>query len=711
MLSAAPIEDSMAKRILITAGLPYANGRIHLGHLVEYCQTDIYVRALKRLGEDAFYICASDAHGTPIEVSAKKQGITPEQLVAKVQVHQGEDLRRFGVEFDHFSSTHADSNRQLVTQVYNKLRAGGHLLDKETQGAYCEKDQRFLPDRFIRGSCPKCGEQDQYGDTCEKCHATYMPTDLSDSACVLCGTTPVLRPSTHVFFRLSDPAHSEFLAHWIDSGVMEPDVANFVRSWIDNGLLDWCISRDSPYFGFEIPDREGKFFYVWLDAPLGYAASSMEWGASRNLGQKELWQSDDTRIEHIIGKDIVYFHTLFWPAVLRAVGFSLPAKVHVHGMLTIDGQKMSKTRGTFINANTFAEHIEPEALRYYLACKSGPSSDDLSLSADDLVTRINAEVVNKHANLFSRAAQFLNTRLDGRLGDLPFPAGAALEPVEEGGADGQEADLMVNLARRVIGGCRKIEQHYRQREFSQVVRELAVIADIGNEFMQTRAPWVEIKTDPERARQTITFALNVCEVLANTLWPIMPEFCTAAARVLAVELGPLRVDRFFGLRKKSIGTMERLFERIDKKAMQRIIAASKVGGEPMSEGQPQVKPEKEASSSKKAQTPGLIRMQQFKDVELRMGKILSGEMVAKSDRLLRLMVDIGEESPRQIVAGVAQDYAVSELIDRRVVVVCNLAPATIRGVESQGMLLAADDQESLRLLFCDGEPAPGSRVS
>ncbi len=702
----------MSERKLITAALPYANGRIHLGHLVEYCQTDMYVRALKRLGEDAIYICANDAHGTPIEVNAKKQGIPPEELVATVAAHQKEDFSKFGVEFDHFGSTHAPSNRELVYTVYKKLREGGHLVDRETEGAFCENDQRFLPDRFVRGTCPKCNSPEQYGDTCEECHSTYATTDLIDAACVLCGKTPVMRASTHVFFRLSDEKHTSFLRHWIDSGVMAPDIANYVRQWIDKGLLDWCISRDTPYFGFEIPDRPGKFFYVWLDAPLGYASSSIEWGASRKLGLEELWQSEATSIEHIIGKDVVYFHTLFWPAILNALGFSLPKKVHVHGMLTINGKKMSKSRGTFINANTFAAHIEPEALRYYYACKYGSSSDDLDLSGDDLVTRINAELVNKHANLFSRAAQFLNTRLEGQLGDLPFSSADALTSTTV------ECDdpAMLEHAQKIIAACHRVIANYRKREFGQVMRDLAFIADIGNEFMQTRAPWAEIKTDMERARHTITFALNVCEILANFLWPIVPKFAEAGARVLGIDLGPLELDRFFKLRERRIGKMERLFERLDKKAMDAVVEASVLHTPAANQKSTEPSAEKKtAKKSEKERTQGLITFQEFQNVQLKVGEVLSAERVPKSDKLLKLMVHVGENDPRQIVAGIAEHYDAKELPGRTVVVVTNLAPAKIRGVRSEGMLLAANDTSGdkivLRLVSIDGDPVPGAVVS
>jgi methionyl-tRNA synthetase len=355
----------MSSRLIVTAALPYANGSIHLGHLVEYCQADMYVRARRRMGDDVVYVCASDAHGTPIEVNAGKAGISPEEFVRRYHEEQKRDFAKFDVAFDHFGITHNDTNRRLVLEVYEALRQKGLIEERDMDGMWSEKDQRFLPDRFIKGTCPFCRSEDQYGDVCEVCHKTYAPSDLIEPRSVLSGDKPVVRKTRHLFFRLSDPEQVEFLRGWVDSGALQEDQANYVRGWIEGGLKDWCITRDGPYFGFEVPDRPGKFFYVWLDAPIGYIAASAEWGEREGHPLEALWRSPNTRIEHIIGKDIVYFHTLFWPAVLRAAGFSLPDHVFVHGMLTVDGKKMSKSRGTFINAKVFAEHVEPQALRYY----------------------------------------------------------------------------------------------------------------------------------------------------------------------------------------------------------------------------------------------------------------------------------------------------------------------------------------------------------
>lgn len=693
----------MAKRTIVTAALPYANGNLHIGHLVEYCQADMYVRALKGLGENALFICAADTHGTPIELNAAKQGISPLELAEQYNALQQKDFSRFGVSFDHYSITHSDANRALVNEVYNKLKAGGHIFTRTIEGMWDEKAERFLPDRFVQGTCPACGTPDQYGDVCENCKSTYSPRDLIEPRSVITGTQPIVRSTEHVFFRLSADEHVDFLRAWTKSGVLPDDVKNYVGEWIDRGLMDWDISRDGPYFGFEIPDQANQFFYVWFDAPLAYAATSREWGDANGVPFKDLWQNaDETVIEHIIGKDIVYFHTLFWPAVLRAAGMTLPQKVHVHGMLTVDGVKMSKSRGTFINASVFADHVEPEALRFYFASKYGSGSEDLDLSLEDFVNRINAELVNKHANLFSRAAQFLNRNLDGTLSAMPFSA-------EDAQLSGDSDQELLSLARQVVQRSRKVEGYFRKREFAMAIRELGAIADIGNEYMQAQKPWEQVKTDPESARLTLSFALNVCHALAMYLQPVVPQFAAAGARVLGVEIDGLDASRLFNLGAHKIGEMERLFDRVDKKALDKIVAASTESLGQRPEEKP-AKPQKKTHAISSA-----ITIDDFKKVQLKLGLVQSAEPVPKSDKLLKLMVNVGETEPRQIVSGIAAHYEPKDLIGRRVVVVTNLAPAKLRGVTSQGMILAAatgmGEDESLEVLALDSEFPPGTPIS
>ena len=688
----------MTNRVLVTAALPYANGSIHLGHLVEYCQADIYVRALKAMGEDALYICANDAHGTPIELNARGLGIEPEALVQRFYEEHQRDFARFDISFDHYSITHSEANRAIVESAYYTLRDKGLLEDREVDGIWCPYDERFLPDRFIRGTCPACGAEDQYGDVCETCGATYTTADVLNPRCALCGNTPVSKKSTHVYFKLSAPEQVAFLRRWIDGGALQPDVANFVRHWLDSGLQDWCISRDGPYFGFPIPDRPGKYFYVWLDAPFGYVSASWEWGQEHEVPFDALWRSEQTRIEHFIGKDIVYFHTLFWPAVLNAIGYSLPAHVFVHGMLTVNGEKMSKSRGTFINAATFAEHIDPQALRYFYACKYGTGSEDLDLSFDDFLTRVNGELVNKHANLFSRASRFLTQKLDGRLGELPFAADMVQTPPSGDGS-------VLDLARQVVTRCRSAEQLYRQREFAQVARELTAIADIGNEYMQAQKPWEQLKSDPAAARETCTFALNVCYALAVYLWPIVPRFAEAGAQLLGTDLGRMDVTTLFRERNRPLGEPNRLFERIQPKTIERLVEAAKQPN--AGKAQPETKNTAQQATAPSTPT---IDIDTFAQMELRVGRVVRAEPIAKSDKLLRVEVDLGEPTVRQVVAGLAKAYAPSELEGTKVIVVANLAPAKIMGVPSQGMILAGGQGESLGVLRPDRDLAVGERV-
>ena len=674
----------MPQRTLITAALPYANGSIHLGHIVEYTHADMYTRALKLLGHDAIFVCANDAHGTPIELKAKGLGISPLALVQKFHEEHKRDFAAFGVHFDNFGITHSDTNKAITLEFYEKLKSAGMLDEREMDGNWCETDKRFLPDRFIKGTCPRCKTPDQYGDVCENCGATYTPADLINSRCVLCGSTPIVKKSTHLFYKLRE--RSDFLKGWTRGGALQDDVANFVGSWLTDGLQDWCVTRDGPYFGFEVPDRPGKYFYVWLDAPIGYIASSSEWAAKTGTELAELWNNAEaTRIEHIIGKDIVYFHALFWPAVLKDAGYTVPSKVHVHGMLTVDGEKMSKSRGTFIQAATFAEYLEPEALRYYFASKLSNNSDDIDLSLDDFVARVNAELVNKHANLFSRVSNFLNQKLDSQLGPLPFTQDALHGAPVSGGSP-------LGLAQKVLQHADRVEAAFAARQMSTAVREICAIADIGNEFMQTQKPWDQLKTDPEAARATCTFVVNVCEVLAAYLSPIVPNFSKTAAEIIDVPPAQLAKRSFFQLEKQAIGPSIRLFDRIDKKQIRKLIDASKDA--------------KAATSDQE----NLVDIKDFQKIKLVSGRVKTAQKLEGSDKLLLLQVDVGEDKPRQIVSGIAHRYTPDDVKDKTVVVVANLKPARLRGQLSEGMILAAGDGDDLSIVEVDPSLSPGTAI-
>jgi methionyl-tRNA synthetase len=750
----------MKPRVLITAGLPYANGSLHLGHLLEYCQADMYARALQRLGERAIYLCGSDAHGTPIELNAKRRGIAPQAMVEQVRAEHLRDFARFDVAFDHFGSTHSATNKGLIEKAFAGLQKCGEVEQREVLGNYCETDGRFLPDRFIKGTCPRCGAAEQYGDVCEACGATYAPTELVQPHCVLCGQAPKLRPSQHLFFKLSAAHHEEFLRKFIDSGALQPDIANYVRSWCDGGLRDWCISRDGPYFGFAIPGHPQKYFYVWLDAPFGYMAAAQEYAEMHGLKLHDVW-NEQTRIEHIIGKDIAYFHTLFWPAVLHSLQLPLPCAVHVHGMLTVDGEKMSKSRGTFINAALFAEHVDPQALRYYFASKYSATSEDMDLSLADFLQRINTELVNKHVNLFSRAAQFVHQKLGGTLGDLPFTAAAAqaapqaaetsapadLSPSDQAATEVSQSMLLE--AQKVVACARRIEQLYRRREFAQVVRELGTMADVGNEWMQARKPWEQLKASPEAARQTCTFVLNVCHALAMYLWPIVPRLSDAAAKMLGVQIESLDAGSLFNLRNQPLGPLQRLFERLEPATLEALTAAAKAahtgdaapiptaahastksavqvssvplgnGAGAAPKGSPAASPERphssppsaplSASSGNPCSAPTgaspaavpQITYDHFAQLTLRLGTVVACEPIPKSKKLLKLLVDVGEAAPRQIVAGLALAYAPADLLHTQVIVLTNLAPVKLMGCESCGMVLAAGSGAEVRVLRPD----------
>lgn len=689
------------KKYLVTAALPYANGSPHLGHLTEYIMADIYTRALKACGHETYFLCASDAHGTPIELNAKNQGISPELLVENSRTDQLTQFSRYDINFDAFGSTHDPDNQELVERAFRDLTDAGHIERREIMGNFCPKDERFLPDRFIRGSCPRCRAEEQYGDVCEKCGATYQPTDLVGASCALCQTTPIQKPSEHLFFRLSDKACVAFLREWIDSGVLQDDVANYVRSWVEGGLKDWCISRDGPYHGFAIPNEPNKFFYVWLDAPIAYLAQAQVIARRQNKKLLELWQDPDVEIEHIIGKDIMYFHTLFWPAVLHAWGLRTPSRVHVHGMLTVNGEKMSKSRGTFIKAQALADCVDPQAVRFYFACKHSAQTSDLDLSFEDFVARVNAELVNKHVNLFSRVTQFVRQKLGGSYARLLFAAEDAQQEARQGPPDFSD---LLDLARRAVHVCRKIEAAYRGRDLGLAMRELALLADIGNEAVQARRPWDELKSNPEAARLTCTFAAHICFALTQYLAPVIPRLAQDLATLLGMQaIPPIDSTQLFTWEAKSVGPAARVFERIDAKALD-VLVVPEAGAQNLPVAS------RSAPASAEVSEKDRITIDTFLSSELRIGRVLAAERVPKSKKLLRLQVDLGESRPRQIMAGLAEHCAPEELVDKQVVVVANLKPAKIMGELSEGMILAGEDERTLAIVAPSTSLSPGSRV-
>lgn len=669
----------MAEKILVTSALPYANGPIHLGHMVEYVQTDIFVRFLRSSGREVRYFCADDTHGTPIELNAQKQGVTPEAFVGRWYEEHRKDFADFGVTFDCFWTTNSEENRRYSELIYDRLLKAGDIDRREVEQTYCEKDRRFLPDRFVRGTCPNCKAPDQYGDVCEKCGKTYAPTDLLDPRCAICGSVPVRKKSPHLFFRLSRQA--DFLLELIKRpDFLHPGVASQLQQFFEKGLSDWDISRDGPYFGFPIPGETDKYFYVWLDAPIGYIATTEKWAKETGQAKSALdfWEKGaPVRIVHFIGKDIVYFHALFWPAVLDRSGFKRPDRINVHGHLTINGEKMSKTRGNFITARAYLDRLDPSYLRYFYAAVLGPGPEDLDLSLQDFRLRVNGELVNNVGNLANRGLSMLAGPLQKRLS----PGGA-----------GPGRALVEDALKRVP----EVRAAYERLDLRAAVKAILDVSTAANQFLQTQAPWALIKKDPEAARAVLSDAADVAYLVAGLLWPVVP----AVSEKLFDQLGAPPLT-FAALEKASypildrarpIGTPAPLIARLEEAQVNGIVAAP-----------PPATPEPQGAAE--------IEYGDFSRVALKVGKILSAERVPKADKLLKLSVDVGEGAPRTIVAGIAEAYPQREqLHGRNVVVVANLKPKALRGIESRGMLLAAGPGGKDLSLVDPGPLPPGSDV-
>ncbi|MFB4203813.1 Methionine--tRNA ligase [wastewater metagenome] len=673
----------MTRKILVTSALPYANGPIHLGHLVEYIQTDIWVRFQKLQGNECYYVCADDAHGTPIMLKAREQGVTPETLIERMSAEHQRDFAGFGVAFDNYYSTHSEENRQFSELIYTRLRDAGHIERQTITQAYDPKEGMFLPDRYIKGTCPRCGAEDQYGDNCEVCGASYSPDELRDPVSVISGERPVERESEHYFFRLQD--FEEMLREWASAGRLQEEMANKLQEWFDEGLRAWDISRDEPYFGFEIPDAPGKYFYVWLDAPIGYMASFQNLCERRGLDFDSFWKADsEAELYHFIGKDILYFHALFWPAMLHGAGFRKPTMVTAHGFLTVDGQKMSKSRGTFIMADTYLRHLNPEYLRYYFAAKLGGSVHDLDLNLDDFAQRVNADLVGKLVNIASRCAGFITKRFDGRLADT---------------LDAPE------LFRKFTQAGEQIAELYERREFSRAVREIMALADEANQYIDEQKPWVIAKSGEDEARlQAIcTQGINLFRVLTIYLKAVLPKMAADAEAFLALE--PQRwADARQPLLGHTINRFKPLMTRVDPDRIQAMIDESRESLAPRGQTKPAP-----------AQAPGepiaeQIDFDTFSGVDLRVAEIVNAEHVDGADKLLRLTLDLGGEQ-RTVFAGIKGAYRPETLIGRLTVMVANLKPRKMRFGVSEGMVLAAGPGgEELWLLSPDSGARAGMRV-
>jgi methionyl-tRNA synthetase len=659
------------RKILVTSALPYANGSIHLGHLVEYIQTDIWVRFQKMQGHIVHYVCADDTHGTPIMLRAEKEGITPEALIEGVHKEHTADFNEFLVEFDNYYSTNAPENKELSESIYKKLKANCKIATKIIEQFYDPVKNMFLPDRFIKGECPKCHAKDQYGDSCEVCGATYNPTELINAYSAVSGAAPIRKETEHYFFKLSEC--EQFLKDWTRSGTLQGEAANKMGEWFENGLNDWDISRDAPYFGFEIPDAPGKYFYVWLDAPIGYMASFKNLCQAKGLDFDEYWSKDSkTELYHFIGKDILYFHALFWPATLEFSGHRKPTQIFAHGFLTVNGEKMSKSRGTFITARSYLDHIKnPEYLRYYYAAKINSTMEDIDLSLDDFVARVNSDLVGKYINIASRTAGFINKRFDGKL--LPTANNKAV------------AEIKLS--------AQTIAESYEAREYGKALREIMRLADIANGFVADKAPWVIAKQEgqDEALQQVCSDALEMFRLLTLYLKPVLPNLAYEIERFLNIEPLIWQTVSASLLPAHSINAYEHLITRIDPKLIEAMTEANK---ENLS-ATPQVSEpavSKTATVAEALPEAEYIRIDDFTKVDLRIAKIINAEHVEGAEKLLKLSLDIGEDKPRQVFAGIKSAYDPATLVGRLTVMVANLAPRKMKFGMSEGMVLAASDE-------------------
>ncbi len=729
------------RKILVTSALPYANGSIHLGHLVEYIQTDIWVRFQKMQGHVCHYVCADDTHGTPIMLRAEKEGITPEQLIARVWQEHYDDFKAFHVNFDHYGSTNSAETREFANGIYNQLKSNGLIEKRSIEQYYDPVKEMFLPDRFIKGECPKCHAKDQYGDNCEVCGAAYTTAEVINPYSAVSGAKPVMRASEHYFFKLSAPSCQKFLQEWTTSGTLQSEAANKMQEWLgtdeENKLSDWDISRDAPYFGFEIPDAPGKYFYVWLDAPVGYMGSfkklcdkqtppglplSGEESAAPSLSREgrgglemfnEYWKPDSTtELYHFIGKDILYFHALFWPAMLQHAGYRTPTKLFAHGFLTVNGEKMSKSRGTFITASSYVEHIKnTEYLRYYYAAKLNGSMEDLDLSLDDFVAKVNSDLIGKYINIASRTAGFISKKFDGMLAP------------EAGITDTRASELLANF----ISASSLIAQCYEERDFGRAIREIMRLADLANEYVNDKAPWVLTKQEGQEAalQEACTVSLNLFRLLTLYLKPILPMLAKEVEGFLNIETlswanaGDLLFNHH-------INEYKHLMTRIDPKSIAALVAANQ---ENLQTAPQAHSPARHGEAQQHATTPSphpsplqgegvkvgaiapTISLEDFSKIDLRVAMIVNAEHVEGAEKLLKLTLDIGEEKPRTVFAGIKSAYDPEKLKGRMTVMVANLAPRKMKFGMSEGMVLAASGEAAgLFILSPDDGAQPGMRI-
>lgn len=693
------------RKILVTSALPYANGPIHLGHLVEYIQTDIWTRFQKMRGNVCIYVCADDAHGTPIMLRAEAEGITPEELIAKSSEEHQSDFAGFHVDFDHYHSTNSPENKEFAEYIYHQLNEKGYISRKTITQSYDPEKEMFLPDRFVKGTCPKCKADDQYGDNCEACGATYSPTELINPKSAVSGATPIEKETEHLFFELGQ--FEDMLKEWTRAGHLQDQIANKLDEWLKAGLRGWDISRDAPYFGFEIPGEKDKYFYVWLDAPIGYMSSFKAYCDKTGTDFDTYWAKDSTaELYHFIGKDIINFHALFWPAMLDGAGFRTPDAVYAHGFLTVDGQKMSKSRGTFIMAKTYLEHLNPEYLRYYYATKLSSRIDDIDLNLEDFAQRVNSDLVGKVVNIASRCAGFVVKQFDGKLST-------------------QWSSQASALYASFTAESERIAQLYEEREFAQAMREIMALADKANEYIAETAPWVLAKEEGKEAElhESVSVGINLFRVLMTYLAPVIPVTADKAKAFLNINNWAWS-DVQTPLMGHEITKFKALLTRFEMASIEKMVEASasslsstapdgKKGGKKLDKKSTK---NQQASSPETSSAPAFdplapeISIDDFAKIDLRVAKIVNAEAVPEANKLLKLTLDIGFEQ-RQVFAGIKSAYEPEALIGKLTVMVANLAPRKMRFGLSEGMVLAAGPGGSdLYILSPDDGSKPGMRV-
>jgi methionyl-tRNA synthetase len=669
------------RQILVTNALPYANAALHLGHILEYTQTDVWVRFQKMRGHECYYVSADDAHGTAIMLKADEKGISAEEHIANMRAIHEADFKDFLIGVDNYHSTHSDENREFSELIYNRLKANGHIVQRSITQAFDPEKNLFLADRYVKGACPKCKADDQYGDNCEACGATYSPVDLINPISVISGATPVEKESEHYFFKL--PEFTAFLKDWVGSGTVQKEVANKLSEWLDSGLQEWDISRDAPYFGFEIPDAPGKYFYVWLDAPIGYMASFKNLCDRDGLDFDHFWKKDSpTELYHFIGKDIVNFHALFWPAMLKSAEYRTPTKICVHGFVTVNGKKMSKSRGTFINARCYLDHLHPEYLRYYYASKLSGTIEDIDLNLEDFTQKVNSDLVGKVVNIASRCAKFIANGNDGVLS-------SAIDNPE--------------LWAQVSGAADTIANHYENRDYGKAIREIMAQADAANEYIALKEPWKLNKDESQQqsVQDICSLGINLFRVLLTYLKPVLPAMAEAGESFLNDTLTWDSVKH--PLVEHKINQFKPLMQRIEKERVDAMVEASK---QDLANEIPKL------ISGALADEPlaDEISFDDFIKVDLRVARIVSASHVEGADKLLQLNLDIGGEM-RQVFSGIKSSYDPADLEGRLTVMVANLAPRKMRFGMSQGMVLAAADKQGIYLLEPDSGAQPGQRIT